>query len=197
MQGEPVAGEPSQVYYRAAELLADGQWHDYKEIIRKTAIVVPPGVAIRKIETIRRASARKHARQGSEYVDPETRRIEREDSRLIELGATAMTRQILSGSTLFEIQPRGALTKDGPKRIRIKPGKKVIPRPEGYEEEPVQAPEPAEARKPKPDGGQAGQSAKIRAWAFEQGYEVTPRGRLRTELFDLYFSRRKQPPHGQ
>lgn len=98
---------------------------------------------------------------------------------------------------LFEIQPRGTTTKDGPKRIRIKPGKKVIPRAAGNEEEPVKEPEPEGARKPKPDGGQAGQTAKIRAWAIEQGYPVTQRGRLRVELFDLYFQSRQKPPrHG-
>lgn len=115
-----MTSEPSLVYLRAAELLADGKWHDYSVIVREVAKVVPPGKAIRKSETMRQRAARQH---GS-YVDPDNRKIPRTDERLIEYGALAIVRATLSGSVLFEIKPRGTHLRDGPKRIRIVPGKK-------------------------------------------------------------------------
>lgn len=121
-----MSSEPSLVYQCAAELLADGEWHNYSEIVRKASKVVPPGVAMRKIETIRLASARKH----KGYSNPSQRKIMRSDTRLIEYGALAVARQVLSGSVLFEIEPRGTKQADGPKRIRLAPGKEVW-RPQG------------------------------------------------------------------
>jgi hypothetical protein len=53
-----MSAQPSAAYRRAVELLSDGEWHDYTEIVRKVAIVIPPGLAMRRSETDRIAAAR-------------------------------------------------------------------------------------------------------------------------------------------
>jgi hypothetical protein len=124
-----VPGHPSPALAAAYELLQDGEWHDYRVIVAKCAQAIPPGVAYRKSEELRLASTRRH--DAKNYRHPETRKIPRTDEQLITYGAMAIVRQTLSGSVMFEIEPRGTRVTDGPKRIRLKPGSKMWRPPDG------------------------------------------------------------------
>lgn len=106
----------SLAYQEALRLLSDGQWHDYREVVRKIATTVIPGRALEQAERMRLARA---MAEGT-YQIPEERKLMKSDERLIEIGATAIARSVLAGSVLFEIEPRGK-TDDGTKRVRIKP----------------------------------------------------------------------------
>lgn len=99
------------------EVLQDGEWHDYVEVVREVAKVVPPGKALRKAEQLRLASARRPGEHLS--YTAERRVVQRPTEQLIEYGAYAIVRAVLLASPSFEIEPRGKLTRDGPKRVRF------------------------------------------------------------------------------
>lgn len=95
---------------RALEVLADGEWHDYRVTIKDIAAAVPPGVAMRRAEAQRIRSI------GSDA--PRKYRAGK-DSRLIEIGATSIAREVVADATTFEIDPRGTPSRVGPKKIRL------------------------------------------------------------------------------
>lgn len=106
----------SLAYDEAVKLLADGEWHDYAEVVRKVATSVPPGVAIRKAEAMRLARARQHGN----YAMPEERKWQIPESRQIEIGAAMIARAVLANERLFVIEPRGmSEARGGKKRVRM------------------------------------------------------------------------------
>lgn len=122
-------GHPTQWYLRAVELLEDGEWHDYKQVVREAAKVIPPGKALRRNEQMRQAAVR---RPGEHLTYTAERRvIARSHEELISIGAQAIVRATLSGSATFEIEPRGTKTADGLKRVRLRPGQTVWRPPDG------------------------------------------------------------------
>lgn len=53
----PHGGSPVSVWrLKAAELLKDGEWHDYRTIMRKVADAVPPGPALRQAKRVRKGA---------------------------------------------------------------------------------------------------------------------------------------------
>lgn len=106
----------SLAYDEAVRLLADGEWHDYAEVVRKVATAVPPAVAFRKAEAMRLARARQHGN----YAMPEERKWQISEERQIEIGGTAIARSVLNNERLFVIEPRGASeARGGKKRVRM------------------------------------------------------------------------------
>lgn len=112
---------PSPWLLRAAELLADGEWHDYDAIIKEAALTVPPGRAKRMTERMRL----RHRREPGEHYIGDHRRVHRTDDELIEYGARAIVSASVSGSVAFEISPRGTRVRDGAKQVRLAPGKRL------------------------------------------------------------------------
>lgn len=96
---------------RALEILADGEWHDYRSTVREVAFSVPPGVAMRRANRGRAASGKPRKK------DPDNH------TRQIEIGASSIAREVLMDETTFEIEPRGRRTYHGPKRVRLVPAK--------------------------------------------------------------------------
>lgn len=101
---------------KALEVLGDGEWKDYRAVVREVAAAVPPGVANRRAE---RQRVRSNARNGT-TVD---RRYRNDTGRLIEIGGMSIAREVLLDASTFEIEPRGTRTYVGPKKIRLIPAK--------------------------------------------------------------------------
>ncbi len=53
---------------RAEEILADGEWHSGRELMREALKVIPPGIAVRITEVRRRSAQRRHAGEPGERV---------------------------------------------------------------------------------------------------------------------------------
>jgi hypothetical protein len=103
---------------RAIELLSDREWHPYEPVLRDLSRLVPPGVAIRKSEAMRKTSARLHN-------GPAVRKRPRPVDELIRSGARAIVRDFLRTRT-FEIDgvgpPGGSYTRrerEDMRRIRL------------------------------------------------------------------------------
>jgi hypothetical protein len=98
---------------KALELLADGEWHNYRTTLREIASAVPPGVAIRRTERARKR------RVGAES----TRKYRANNNeRLIEIGALSIARDVIADASWFEIEPRGT-QQTATKKIRLIPAK--------------------------------------------------------------------------
>lgn len=53
----------SLVLSKTLELLSDGEWHDYEQLLREVIKVVPPGVALRYAQTKRFHMAKQNAKK--------------------------------------------------------------------------------------------------------------------------------------
>ena len=105
---------PSPIRARLLELLDDEEWHDYERIMAQCIKLVPPGQAYRKAEESRLAARQ---REGL----PATPRKKYTDSdKVIRSGARQVVSQLIQGQKEFEIEPRGVVPRDGPrKKIRL------------------------------------------------------------------------------
>lgn len=107
-------GEPSPELQHARQLLADGAWHDYEQVMRQLIKVIPPGRAIREAEKLRVVQARKRARYvGNAVPDAPPRRRPGDLDRMRETGARSIVRKMLNGAN-FQISDLQA----GQRRIR-------------------------------------------------------------------------------
>jgi hypothetical protein len=100
---------------RAREILADGEWHEYEELMRELVPLVAPGRAWRANEEGRYRQALHRARAKGEelpWKPPRVRPVDPDRAR--ESGARAIVRKMLN-SGYFEIDPPGRAAK---KRIR-------------------------------------------------------------------------------
>lgn len=93
--GKRVPANRSMWFDRAVELLKDGEWHDYKEILTEVSKVVPPNIAYRHQEKRRRI-----ANKGRD-VGPRTRN--KDEALLIAMGRADLVRVMLRANS-FEIQ---------------------------------------------------------------------------------------------
>ena len=109
MTEKNVGGQPASArLMRAVELTEDGQWHDYDDIERELAKLIPPGLAMRKAERTRLS-------QGG---PPERTKFD-DEKRIIETGKKAIARDTLRGRW-FEVDPRGRHWDGRVRRIRLK-----------------------------------------------------------------------------
>lgn len=95
---------------RAEEILADGEWHNYGEVIEALMPLVPPGVALRKNES---------ARRKGKPTSPVNRQVQRTETQLIRAGQRSVVTQMLNSGAIFEIEPRTALIPASSKKIRM------------------------------------------------------------------------------
>lgn len=79
---------------RAAELLADGEWHDGLEVLREAEKKITPGVAWRKTQN--RYVKRRRRETGQEDLDPE-RRVGLSDAAIIAMGKRTISRSMVEG----------------------------------------------------------------------------------------------------
>lgn len=101
---------------RARELLADGGWHDYEQVMRELVKVIPPGRAVREADSLRVAQVRKRARYaGRTPPDKPARQRHGDLDRIRTTGARAIIRKMLNGAE-FDIDPPGRAER---KRIRL------------------------------------------------------------------------------
>lgn len=85
---------------RAVELLGDGEWHSYPEVMREMAKRIPPGVAMRRAESLR---ARK--RRSTDPAAPAERVKARSTEALIKSGSQDYVKNVLQNRRLYEIKP--------------------------------------------------------------------------------------------
>lgn len=116
MTGPP----PSSIHLKALELLADGEWHSYEEILRQLRLAVPPGRAKRyQINSRRTAIYNAWKARGLELNDEELEaRTKAPNDDDIRKGQRLIAGNILAKGKAFEIRPRGTqATAD--KRVRL------------------------------------------------------------------------------
>ena len=101
----------------ADELLRDGRWHDYHEIVTKIAVKVPPGRAVRRAES-QRVTASKDRHGGRDNVP--ARQQSTGISHQVRIGSRHIAKQVLN-RTRFEIHPAGPVPPGTPKRVRKRP----------------------------------------------------------------------------
>lgn len=89
----------------AAEILADREWHSYPAVLRELSHKVPPGVAVRRAEQLRKKQRNDHGSPAPvERVKP------RETDALIRTGARDIVKSFLANVLVFEVDkkyPRG------------------------------------------------------------------------------------------
>lgn len=108
MNAKNFGGPPvSAVLTRAVELTEDGQWHDYADLMRELAKLVPPGKAIRKAEKNRLGDG-----------GPAVRTKNAEIERVIQTGKNAVVREFLT-KPWFEVKPAGSITDGTVRQIRL------------------------------------------------------------------------------
>lgn len=101
---------------RAADLLEDGEWHDYEQVIRELAKMVPPGRALRHAEKIRKAAG--NGRNKNEDWNPPEQRVRaRSREQIIATGARSIARSMIHHKDI-EIRHLSDSHK-GPKQIRM------------------------------------------------------------------------------
>ena len=90
-----------QIHRRAYELAGDGEWHDFEDLLRELAKMVPPGIAMRRSEYDRMRAARKsQQKEDAEGVGrvkaraTKGRVIERDKGALIRGAARRMVRML-------------------------------------------------------------------------------------------------------
>ena len=84
--------ETTRHWDRALELLADGEWHDRERLYVEMGKLVPPGLAFRHAEMVRRTSQRGQA--------PAERQVPRSSEFLIASGKRSIVRMALRGQRL-------------------------------------------------------------------------------------------------
>lgn len=100
----------------AAELLADGEWHDYYVVVARVATRVHPGRAYRRAESQRRtASAKTYG--GRDNVPART--IHQDIDHQIRVGSRQIAKQVLNGRR-FEVTPHGAVRTGEQKFVRLR-----------------------------------------------------------------------------
>ena len=97
----------NQLARRAAELLADGEWHNYEQVFNELAKLVPPGFAIRENEKARRGSG-----------GPAARKKVRPAEELIESGRRMYVRDVLSNPRNYE-STKATRPRDPERQIRM------------------------------------------------------------------------------
>jgi len=98
---------------RADQLLRDGKWHDYEEVLAELMKVVPPGRAVRVAELNRR-----QAHRGLGPNDPlPPRRRPQPPEKVVEFGAKEVVRDFLRNRA-YETDPNTSLDKSKRRRIR-------------------------------------------------------------------------------
>jgi hypothetical protein len=101
---------------RVVELLADGEWHNYEQVVRELMKVVPPGPAIRRAEQDRIASNRGH-KKADEEIGPRVK--PRGTDELIRSGRRAIVRAFLRNVNYETDRPGRANRIDPERRIRM------------------------------------------------------------------------------
>lgn len=112
----------SSAYHLALQVLSDGDWHDYRRVVSEVMRVIEPGVAMRRAEANRIATARETLRSGRIRTNSErltSRKVQRDAAQLVLFGARSIAQEVLANSKTFETFPRGPNKPD--KRIRIRP----------------------------------------------------------------------------
>lgn len=112
------AGFRNRIGTKAYELLADGEFHDYEALIRALLPLVPPHMAMRRVEADR--TRQHYLRDPTEPTPPRRNLIETD--RKIAIGARAFVRKVLADSTHLEISPRGRIPRGTVKQIRYAEG---------------------------------------------------------------------------
>jgi hypothetical protein len=100
----------------AAELLADGEWHDYHVVVSRVAARVHPGRAYRRAESQRRTAGAKY--HGGRDNVPARSRGEDLDHQ-IRIGSRHIAKQLLNGNR-FEVAPHGAVRTGEQKFVRLR-----------------------------------------------------------------------------
>lgn len=113
MTGRPNQRQPYHIKmaHKANRLLGDGQWHDLTEIQIELAEEVPPSVALRENEKMRKASSHKGA--------PAVRKKARTEEQLIGYGQRIVVASFLQAACFEVDRPSiGAHDKGPPRKIR-------------------------------------------------------------------------------
>lgn len=105
-----------QIHQRARELLADGQWHDFEQIMRQLMPLVPAGIATRVVERGRT--------KGRADVSPPKRVKPMSVDEQIRSGQRGFVRDVLNYARFYEATPSKArgTRLDPDRRIRLTPG---------------------------------------------------------------------------
>jgi hypothetical protein len=105
---------PSPIRAKLLELLDDEEWHDYERVMAQCMRMVPPGQAYRKAEESRVGYLQRHNRE----VKPRVRNTD--SDQVIRSGARQVVSQLIQGQPEFEVDPRGVVPRNGPrKKIRL------------------------------------------------------------------------------
>lgn len=104
-------GRKGEVRKRAEILLADGEWHQYERVVSQLIRLVPPGVAARRAEAMRKAS--------SNYEGPEKRVRHRDLDQVIRTGARAVVKDVLRDERAFVVEPSGRLDDPSVRKVRM------------------------------------------------------------------------------
>lgn len=109
----------TDVWIKARELLADGQWHAREDLIAQLMVLVPPGVAYRKIEDRRRRRQQKWSGRSTDRTKP------RDASDVIHSGQRKIAVDTLTAAKL-----RGKVeVRDGPHDLMIRLAPQAPPPP--------------------------------------------------------------------
>lgn len=99
MSGAPFYTEMAN---RATELLGDGQWHPYEQVLNALMPLVPPGLALRKSEQERLASLQTRKKEAKPRTRPRT------TEELIRSGQRSVARSFLQNKGVFEADRPGS-----------------------------------------------------------------------------------------
>lgn len=101
---------------RAKELLADGEWHDYEELLSELGKLIPPGMAFRAAERSRRNSLK------SRGLEVKPRTVEQPYERLVATGRRVILMDKLRPRYGFELDvpAKGGQHRHVGRRIRLR-----------------------------------------------------------------------------
>lgn len=101
---------------RAAEILADGQWHNRDVVIEEMIKLIPPGQAIRHSEEVRLRKRQARIAAGLPVRDTPQRATDRSTTFLVRTGARSLAMRFLNASRRIEAERR----EDGTTWVRMR-----------------------------------------------------------------------------
>lgn len=115
---------------RAYELLADGEWANYEQVMHALMRHVPPGIAVRRAEASRLADHKQRGTIPKDATAPPPRKRPAPAERQVYTGARAIVGEMLQNQRVFETDvpgARGAGLRNPNRRIRmINPPRGVV-----------------------------------------------------------------------
>lgn len=104
---------------RAVKYLADGEWHDRDLVIADMAKAIPPGPAVRYVETSRLRVRAARIKKGLPVKETDARRDKRSADFLVNSGRRGIALHALSIARRIEHEKR-----DGKTWVRLRPPKR-------------------------------------------------------------------------